>query len=163
MKNIVEVDIDTSRTNTVMIGKANGLTGNETKDELAEIIVLDMATLCEGICTLIHVADQQGLKPSADSLRDCIKHLQDGFSDANYIGKFSNDVKKSNTPSIPLPNDNEIENQFGSWLGKQEFNFGGEINEKVETLLNIAFVVGAKYTRQEIENQLLKNNIESHL
>jgi hypothetical protein len=34
------------------------------------------------------VADQTGLKPSAESLRACIKHLTDGFADASYVGQF---------------------------------------------------------------------------
>lgn len=163
MKNIVEVDIDSSREVTVQIKKPEVFDSNKSNEEMSEIIVLDMATLCEGICTLIHVADQQGLKPSAASLRDCIKHLQDGFADANYIGKFSDEQKKSNAPSIQLPTDDELEKQFSSWLGKQEINFSSDIKEKVKPLLNIAFVVGAKYTRQEIENQLLKQNIKTNL
>ena len=55
--------------------------GNSGKKE--EVIV-DMAHLCEGVCTLIHSADQAGIKDSASLLRDCIKHLENGFSDPSY-------------------------------------------------------------------------------
>lgn len=87
-KNIVGVDIDTSRKDSpVQIQKPEGFNHEEmTEQEWRESIIEDMATLCEGLCTLIHVAEQQGLKSSPDSLRDCIKHLQDGFADSSYRG-----------------------------------------------------------------------------
>ncbi len=86
IKNIVEVDYDSSRKeNPISIGKPLGFDlSGMTKEQWSESVVLDMATLCEGICTLIHLAEQNGLKNSADSVRDCIKHIQDGFSDCNY-------------------------------------------------------------------------------
>jgi hypothetical protein len=93
-KNIVEVNIDTDREDSpISIGKPEPYNENMTKEEFTESIVGDMATLCEGLCTLIHVAEQQGLKPSAESLRDCIKHLEDGFSDASYKGMMANEIK----------------------------------------------------------------------
>lgn len=52
--------------------------------EGSEGVITDMALLCETICTLIHSADQAGIKDSASSLRDCIKHLEDGFADSSY-------------------------------------------------------------------------------
>ena len=93
MKNVIIIDIDTSRDVPIQVGKPEGFKQGESKEELSKQIIEDMATLCEGICTLIHVADQQGLKPSADSLRDCIKHLESGFADSSYIGKFPEDKK----------------------------------------------------------------------
>lgn len=95
-KNIIVVDIDSTRKEVVRIGKPHefyqkGL----TEEELGKQIINDMASLCEGICTLIHVAEGTGIKSSADSLRDCMKHLQDGFADASYIGYIAKE-KTSN-------------------------------------------------------------------
>jgi len=49
-----------------------------------EGVITDMALLCEAVCVLIHSADQADIKDSASSLRDCIKHLEDGFADSSY-------------------------------------------------------------------------------
>jgi hypothetical protein len=96
-KNIVGVDIDTSRKDSpVQISKPETFNENMTEQEWRQSIVDDMATLCEGICTLIHVAEQQGLKSSPDSLRDCIKHLQDGFADSSYKGITHKQKKDGN-------------------------------------------------------------------
>ncbi len=46
--------------------------------------MVDMACLCEAICTLIHSAESAGIKKSPDSLRDCIHHLEQGVMDASY-------------------------------------------------------------------------------
>lgn len=87
MKNLLQVDIDTERENTIIIGKPGNNQRPQSKEEAAAMIIVDMATLCEAVCTLIHVADQNGIKPSADSVRDCLKHIEHGFGDASYIGK----------------------------------------------------------------------------
>ena len=86
-KNIIVVDIDTDRKDaTVMMGKPPEFKKDLTKEEFAQEIINDMATLCEGVCTLIHLAEKEGIKTSSDSLRDCINHLQDGFADASFKG-----------------------------------------------------------------------------
>lgn len=85
-KNILIVDIDSSRKESVKIGKPEEAKEPESPEEFAEIVINDMASLCEAICTLIHLAESQGIKSSANSLRDCIKHLEAGFSDASYKG-----------------------------------------------------------------------------
>ncbi len=76
MKRILIIDLDTERQETVKIS-----VGEESDKGT---VVHDMACLCEGLCTLIHAADQIGVKDSAASLRDCINHLEQGFVDASY-------------------------------------------------------------------------------
>ncbi len=94
-KNTIAVDIDTSRKDSpIQIQKPENFNAEMSEQEWRESIVDDMATLCEGLCTLIHVAEQQGLKSSPDSLRDCIKHLQDGFADSSYKGLTNEQFKK---------------------------------------------------------------------
>jgi hypothetical protein len=71
------VDLDTNRKETVLIGVPD-------RDDDVPGPAEAMACLCEGLCTLIHAADQGGIKDSAASLRDCIRHLENGFADAEY-------------------------------------------------------------------------------
>lgn len=83
MKNTVTVILNTDIRDTIQIGK-----DPSAKFEYGGLhpVLADMSTLCEGLCTLIHVADQNNIKPSAQSLRDCIRHLEKGFADATYKG-----------------------------------------------------------------------------
>jgi len=50
-------------------------------------MVKDMALLCEAVCTLIHLANKEGVKSDYLSLEHCVKHLQDGFVDETYKTK----------------------------------------------------------------------------
>ena len=78
MKNILTVDIDTDREGSpILIGKPE-------IDDNANTVIMDMACLCEALCTLIHVADKEGIRSGSDSLRNCIRHLEDGFVDPSY-------------------------------------------------------------------------------
>lgn len=83
---VLVVDIDPERKPAVVI--SHGVrTGNEVNPVDSHFdVVSDMATLCEAICTLIHVAENEGIKRSPDSLKDCIEHLEKGFADATYYG-----------------------------------------------------------------------------
>lgn len=56
-------------------------------------ILEDMATLCEGLCTLIHEAHRMGVKRDFDSLKDCIWHLERGFVDESYKTGTPEDLK----------------------------------------------------------------------
>jgi len=78
MKSIIIVDIDTERDETVQIGKPQGGDLPKNKEEAEEMILRDMSCLCEAVCTLIYAADQSGYKTTADSLKDCIAHLESG-------------------------------------------------------------------------------------
>jgi len=83
MKNILTVDLDTDREETIRICKAPEFMPS-TPEEEAEEVIGDMATLCEGLCTLIHLADQNGIKKGVASLKSCIKHLEAGHGDIFY-------------------------------------------------------------------------------
>lgn len=89
MKNVLFIDIDSERTNPgpIIIGKPNEFPRPKNARENAAMVIDDMACLCEALCTLIHLAEDQGIKPSPDSLRDCINHLKSGFGDASYETK----------------------------------------------------------------------------
>lgn len=86
MKNILIVDIDSDRSEPgpIIIGKPNEFPRPTNATEHASMVMDDMISLCEALCTMIHLAEDQGIKPSAASLRDCINHLKAGFGDASY-------------------------------------------------------------------------------
>lgn len=60
MKNTIYVDIDTERERQVLIGKGAESEAPTNSEEAKEMITLDIACLCEGLCELIHVASQNG-------------------------------------------------------------------------------------------------------
>lgn len=83
MKNKVLVDIDTDRKEmSIILSKVLG--PPKTLAEAQAYWKEDVVCLCEALCTLIHVGDRQNWQPGAQTLRECIKHLTDGFADASY-------------------------------------------------------------------------------
>jgi len=74
-KRKIAVDIDTERKEEIIVSTPPDQDSNP---------IDDMAALCEGICTLIHIAHSQGIKKDYISLKDCINHLEKGFADASY-------------------------------------------------------------------------------
>lgn len=87
MKNSIIIDIDTDRTESpVVIGKPSGVTQPANFESALSHWKQDVSTVCEGLCTLIHVGEQAQFAPSSDTLRNCIDHLQKGFADASYEG-----------------------------------------------------------------------------
>ena len=104
MKNILTIDIDTDREHTVLIKKPDHIKKPETDEEAKNMVISDMACMCEGLVTLIHLAHQNKMKDSVQSLKDCIKHLEDGFIDSQY-----------KTVNLASPNkDNEQEEEINS-------------------------------------------------
>lgn len=84
MKNELFVNIDTDRSPVIQIGKPSHIQAPDTEEAANQMVLDDMATLCEALCTLIHVAHDSGYKDGSESLRDCIKHLEEGFVDSSY-------------------------------------------------------------------------------
>jgi len=81
------VDISSSRTDgSVVVTEVNRKGDNLSPIEINSEITTQMTALCEGLVTLIHVADQNDIRNSAASLRDCITHLESGFLDPKYVG-----------------------------------------------------------------------------
>jgi hypothetical protein len=69
-----------------LVNKIDAKSGNIILSDQNDNPVVLMAALCEAVCALIHVADQEKIKPSHQSVKDCIKHITDGFADASYRG-----------------------------------------------------------------------------
>ncbi len=80
---IVEIKTDKAGTSTIDV-----ISGVKVGDEIVSHehsdIIGDMASLCEAICTLIHVAEADGVKTSSASLKSCIHHLEQGTFDSSY-------------------------------------------------------------------------------
>lgn len=87
MKRNLFIDYDDSKQPFISMGLVKKYANEEIKIDPA----LDMAILCEAICMLIHVCHQNDIKKDADSLRDCIKHLKEGFIDETYRGILNTD------------------------------------------------------------------------
>lgn len=58
--------------------------------------VLDMGILCEAVCTLIRICHKAGIKDESSALRDCLKHITQGFIDESYKVELLGSIKKDN-------------------------------------------------------------------
>jgi hypothetical protein len=71
--------------------------GPISKTTLEPNPILDMGILCEALCVLIRICGKAGVKSEAQALRDCIKHLKDGFIDESLkVDYFLDSLKKEN-------------------------------------------------------------------
>jgi hypothetical protein len=83
MKNEVIVLLDTESEQQIQIGKSAPVSPS-TFEELSEMMLLDMATLCEALIVLIKEVDKEGVKPKNESLESCMGHLKLAF-EATHI------------------------------------------------------------------------------
>jgi len=93
------VDVDTDRKETVQIGKPDVMQRPRNREEASRMIIDDMATLCEGICTLMHLGERTGARSSAESLWVCIRHLTEGFASASYTAFETHDEQQGGAPT----------------------------------------------------------------
>lgn len=77
MKNSIYIDIDSERDQIVLIGKPPEITQPTTPEEAAKMITLDISCVCEALCTLIHMADQNGYGSKEDLVMASKKYLDD--------------------------------------------------------------------------------------
>lgn len=85
MRRTLVVDIDYSRKDCVHIGPMKNFNNETIKPDP----ILDMACLCEAVCTMIHLCHNEGIKDESLSLRDCINHLKKGFVDETFRTQFN--------------------------------------------------------------------------
>lgn len=83
-KNAVVVDIDFNRKPQVEVMSVFRNEDMEYEQANKGNILGDIATLSEGIVTLIHSCHKAGIKKDYELLNDVIKHLTEGFADASY-------------------------------------------------------------------------------
>lgn len=82
MKNEVIVLLDTESEQQIQIGKSQPVAPS-SQEELEEMMLLDMATLCEALIVLIKEVDRAGVKPKEESLDSCMGHLKLAFNDSH--------------------------------------------------------------------------------
>jgi hypothetical protein len=77
MKNSIFIDVDTEREQPILIGKPPEITPPATPEEAGVMITTDISCVCEALCTLIHMADQNGYATKENLVNASIKHLND--------------------------------------------------------------------------------------
>ena len=75
MKNQILIDIDTSRDKIVQIKKMESFVPPTNQEEAKKMILEDVSCTFEGLCTLIHIADQNGYGKKEDLVRICVENL----------------------------------------------------------------------------------------
>ena len=80
IKNSLTIILDTSKKDCIQVGKFEG-NPPQSQEELEAMILLDMGTICEALVAIIRSAHTSGIKNEADSMRDCIQHLNEAFVD----------------------------------------------------------------------------------
>jgi hypothetical protein len=75
MKNTIYIDVDTEREQHILIGKGPENEPPANKGEAAKMIVNDIACVCEALCTLIQVADQNDYAKKDELITESIKQL----------------------------------------------------------------------------------------
>lgn len=117
-KMAIVIDIDSTRDKeariTIQSVNRSGEKGEVEYENTDSDTLTKMGMLCEGLCTLIHCAENEGIKSTADSLRDCIKHLESGSFDASYVGSTDNPFMSLNLDKYPTK----------GLLGSYKFFFG---------------------------------------
>ncbi len=84
MTNKIIIMLDTEQVESIKIGKS-GPVAPQTMEELRNIMLLDVATLCEALAVLIKECANQGIKSEGDSLCACINHITAGVFDAKSM------------------------------------------------------------------------------
>jgi hypothetical protein len=75
MKNTIYIDVDTDREQSIIFSKGPNSPQPENKEEATKMIINDVACVCEALCTLIHVADQNNYAKKDELITESIKQL----------------------------------------------------------------------------------------
>lgn len=77
MKNTIYIDVDTERENPITFSKPSGIEQPTDFDGAKSLILNDITCLCEGLCVLVSLADQN----QYGKKEDLIKAISDRLSD----------------------------------------------------------------------------------
>jgi len=75
MKNVLILDLDTERENTLIFAKPEGVQLPTTKEEASIMMLEDIKTLTEGLSTMINLSDMNGFHTKESLVEAVIKHL----------------------------------------------------------------------------------------
>lgn len=82
MTNEVIVRLDTDSKETIQIGKSSPVPP-QSEEELRQVVLLDIATMCEALVVLIRAAAQMGVKSEGASMTDSIHYIEEAFTDTS--------------------------------------------------------------------------------
>jgi hypothetical protein len=82
VQNSLLVILDTENEQHIRIGKIDG-TPPANAEEMKDMVLLDIATLCEALVVSIRTADAMGIKPEGESMKDAIDQINQAFVDPN--------------------------------------------------------------------------------
>ena len=75
MKNLIYIDVDTDREKPILISKGSEVTTPTNKEEARDMIINDIRCVCETLCILIDVADQNKYALKSELVTESIKQL----------------------------------------------------------------------------------------
>ena len=91
MKNIITIDYDSERENSIKIAKPEDQkVADDNKEAYNDMIMDDMSTLSKGLATLIKAAEEEGIMDRGKALENCvdiIKNTIDGIKPLADEGK----------------------------------------------------------------------------
>jgi hypothetical protein len=90
MKRVLMIDCDTDRTETIRIGPVQ----EDEKEKIFPNPLLDMRILCEAVCTMIHLCNQENIQKDSISVQQCLDHIKKGFSEPGYKAFMTSKAKK---------------------------------------------------------------------
>jgi hypothetical protein len=75
MKNLIYIDVDTEREKPILIGKGPEVATPTNKEEARDMIINDIRCVCETLCILIDMADQNKYALKNELVTESIKQL----------------------------------------------------------------------------------------
>jgi len=77
MKNIILINVDTEREQQIIIGKPEEIKKPENREEAGIMITEDLTCVCEALCTLINMANDNGYALKKDLVEISVKRLNE--------------------------------------------------------------------------------------
>ena len=93
-KNVIYVDVDSERDETVKLGKPKHFIAPTNEDAMKHVLMTDLTTLCEGIVTVAHLIEKEGFHTKEQVLNFVIKHLGNAIPSTECV-----DVEPTETDS----------------------------------------------------------------
>ena len=82
MRKALVIDVNTDIPQPMIKIYETRIPGVELTDPINQIA--QMNVLCEALIALIHACENNGMKPSHESVEMCVNRITEGFSDAQY-------------------------------------------------------------------------------
>ena len=98
MKNSIYIDVDTEREQPILIGKGADTVQPETPEGALEMIKTDISCLCEAMCSLVHVADQNGYGSKEQYVTGLIARLNEFLLEVPPV------EEPTDAPQTDIPN-----------------------------------------------------------